>query len=100
MSWSTQSPQEVTSASSDAEILPNPPFVDDSGTLDQVEVAREVAKTIMASGAVGGEEARFRVTASGHSNPDHVPREGWANDMINLTVSQTRIAEGAPHATD
>jgi len=89
MSWSTQSQQAVTVASGDAEILPNPPYIDDPGTLDQVEAAREAAKAIMRSGAVGGESTLFRVTASGHSNPGHVPREGWANDCITLTVSQT-----------
>ena len=30
----------------------------------------------------------FTVELSGHSNPDHEPREGWENDTITIRITQ------------
>ena len=55
---------------------------------DQFEAARDAAYAIMASGAVGGPAKKFVVTMSGHANPGHEPRPGWASDAIMIMVQQ------------
>ena len=55
---------------------------------DQFDAAAEAVSALIAGGTVGGPEVRFHVVMSGHANPDHAPRSGWANDMINISISQ------------
>jgi len=55
---------------------------------DQFEAACNAAYAILASAAVGGQGKKFVVTMSGHSNPGHEPRPGWANDVITVSVTQ------------
>lgn len=55
---------------------------------EQLELGRDVARRIIDSGAVG-EGEKFNITLSGHANPGHQPREGWATDMVSVSVSQT-----------
>lgn len=54
---------------------------------EQYEVAVAAALAIIASGSVGT-TASLRVALSGHANPGHGKREGWANDTITVTVSE------------
>jgi hypothetical protein len=64
-------------------------------------VACETAERIIESRVVGGNgslqregtvqgknDKDFRVTLSGHTNPNHEPVKGWANDTLTVTVSQ------------
>ena len=56
---------------------------------DQFEVATRAAQAIIDSGAAGDGLARlFVVTMSGHANPGHEQRAGWANDTVTVTVRQ------------
>lgn len=55
---------------------------------EQFAAAKEAAKALIASGALGdGTDGRlFIVSLNGHANPGHQPTPGWANDMITVSV--------------
>jgi hypothetical protein len=56
---------------------------------DQVEIARSVAKLVIESGAIGNAETKeFAVSISGHANPEHEKKVGYANDCISVSVYQ------------
>jgi hypothetical protein len=59
-----------------------------SEAANQWQLARVVAAEILASGKVGAPEKDWTVSLSGHANPNHEPKESWANDTITVTVSQ------------
>ena len=74
----------------------NPAATED--LIEQVNAAARAAKQIASSGAVGRDEGVwFYGSINGHSNPDHLPRDGWGNDMIGVYVNQMtgRAAYGA-----
>lgn len=54
-------------------------------TKEQFEAALSAAKSIVDSGAVGS--AKY-VNLSGHANPGHTPRDGYANDILTISISQ------------
>lgn len=56
---------------------------------DQFDAALVAAVAIIQSGSVGSPSHTFSVAMSGHSNPGHGPREGFANDVVTVTVAQT-----------
>jgi hypothetical protein len=62
----------------------------DAGELDamdeQFEAALAAASGILASGAVG--DTACSVTLSGHANPHHAKRPGYANDAIVVSITQ------------
>lgn len=58
---------------------------------DQVAAAKKAVLALVKSGAVGDGEA-FQVTLSGHANTDHKPAQGWANDVVTVSVAQTNAA--------
>ena len=54
---------------------------------EQFAAAKEAAKALIASGAVGPDDGRvFIVNLNGHGNTDHQPVPGWANDMVSVSV--------------
>lgn len=54
---------------------------------EQLAAAKEAAKALIASGAVGPDDGRvFLVSLHGHGNMDHQPVPGWANDDITVNV--------------
>ena len=53
---------------------------------EQFDAALTAAQGILASGAVG--HTACSVTLSGHANPGHEKRPGWANDTIVVSISQ------------
>ena len=55
---------------------------------DQFDAAAAAVQSIIDSGVVGGEGKQFHVSMSGHANPDHEPRDGWANDAVTIQISQ------------
>lgn len=67
----------------------------DAAAKEQGTAAIAVAKSLVDSGTVGG--SVFNVTVSGHANPDHKPRSGWANDALTVAVSsaETYVAPQA-----
>jgi hypothetical protein len=47
---------------------------------------------IMDSGAMGNfDKYTYSLTLSGHANEKHEPAEGWANDCLTLTITQTGL---------
>lgn len=55
---------------------------------DQLKAARTAVKGLIDSGCIGSLEHDYRVSISGHSNPDHDPAQGMANDAIQLSIYQ------------
>jgi hypothetical protein len=55
---------------------------------DQFDAAVAATVAIIASGSLGPPSHTFRVRMSGHSNPGHGPRDGWANDAITISIDQ------------
>ena len=78
----------------------NPAATDD--LIEQVVAAGRAAKLIASSGSVGRDEGvRFYGSLQGHANPDHLPRDGWAQDTVGVYVNQAKerspfVPEGAP----
>jgi hypothetical protein len=61
----------------------------------QVKSAHAAAKAIIDSGCVGS--GPYYVGISGHANPEHKPREGWANDSVYVSISQiTAVPQTSP----
>ena len=56
---------------------------------EQVALAKQIAKDVFVSGAVGVPERAYRATLNGHANPAHEPVDGYVNDCITVTVNQT-----------
>ncbi len=88
MSWSVRATVNGKTALSDIEALRNEALSQNPECDDQVTAARDAVCAIIASSTVGGEDRQYHVTMAGHANPDHMPRAGWANDTINVSVSQ------------
>jgi hypothetical protein len=57
-----------------------------AATSEQFEAALSAAQAVLASGAVG--ESPVMVNLSGHANPGHVHRSGWANDTVTISIAQ------------
>ncbi len=55
---------------------------------DQFDAVVGAVEAIIALGSVGTAGKRFHVSMSGHANPDHEPRAGWANDAVTIQISQ------------
>lgn len=54
--------------------------------LDQLDAAIMAAELLMDSPSLG-DAKEYYVSMSGHANPGHKPREGWANDAITVSVA-------------
>ena len=93
MSWSVQAPSQTAATLEGAARQKYEEFVshrgdDEAGSAadEQFEAALAAARTIVESGAVG--ESAVRVSLSGHANPGHAKRDGWANDTVTVSISQ------------
>lgn len=64
----------------------------------QLQAACEAFLAIARSGVVGS--GPITGTLSGHANPDHEPRTGWANDMVMVTVHQAQPESGPQNAAE
>lgn len=42
---------------------------------------------------LGEHWATAHISVSGHTNPEHKPRSGWANDCVQVTVTVASYAE-------
>lgn len=84
MSWGTRT---LVEASKDAIEVPDPVLSDDVGSeqAEQLTAAREALAALV--GAVGRPGDKVVVTLSGHANPGHAPRPGWANECITVQVT-------------
>lgn len=56
--------------------------------VEQFKEALDAAMSLIVSGAFGDDTKTFYIRLSGHSNPNHEPRSGWANDSVVVSVSQ------------
>jgi hypothetical protein len=87
MSWTASLPEpvavsEVTEALASLEA--SPPV--EGEPQEQFEAAKDAARVLVESGAVG--DRPVRINLNGHANPGHEPTEGYANDMITVSISQ------------
>ena len=57
-----------------------------AATAEQFEAALAAAQSVLAAGAVG--DTPVIVALSGHANPGHTKRDGWANDTLTISISQ------------
>jgi hypothetical protein len=57
----------------------------------QIAAGKEAAIAIVKSGAVG-QGVPLSISLSGHSNPNHAPVAGYANDSIQVAIWQTEPA--------
>lgn len=55
---------------------------------DQHDAALLSAVRLLDEYVVGSRKYNFRISLSGHANPNHAPKEGWSNDFINIQVVQ------------
>ena len=62
--------------------------VDLSHHQDQLGQAVLAAAGLLTSNVVGGADKSYRITLSGHGNPNHEPAPGWANDFVSITIAQ------------
>src|SRR3982750_3519078 len=63
-------------------------------TREQFTEASDMARALVDSGAVGNpDKYEFNVYLSGHSNTEHNPAQGMANDQVTVTVSQSKLIE-------
>lgn len=89
MSWHVSATFNGDSARRELDALRESVLAQNPEAGDQFEAARSAALGIILVSAVGwAAKCRFHVVMSGHANPDHAPRDGWANDMINVSVGQ------------
>jgi hypothetical protein len=61
---------------------------------DHLTAAKQAIATLAA--AIGRPDDELVVTISGHANPDHAPRDGWADEFISISVSVRRPDAPAP----
>jgi hypothetical protein len=52
---------------------------------EQFDAAMEATRALVKHAVVGA--GNVNVTLSGHANPGHRPRKGWANDQVTVSVS-------------
>lgn len=96
MSWSTWTTEPVNAedAVTVRPELSTVQFVNEeqkAATEDQIKAAHKAVAALLK--AVGRKGDQYRVTISGHANPDHAPLESWADEMITVTVAQVPAAE-------
>jgi len=84
MSWGVSTPSAVAK---DAIDIDEPQLSDvvEVEQREQFAAAVEAAKAL--AGVVGREGDAVIVNISGHANPGHGPREGWANETITVRVT-------------
>ncbi|HEV8653286.1 MAG TPA: hypothetical protein VG276_28805 [Actinomycetes bacterium] len=65
-----------------------------AGQFDAPETAQEVAEQVQAATSAAGQllsglgvVEEVTVNLSGHANPGHQPRPGWAPDQVTVTVN-------------
>lgn len=57
-------------------------------TLESIEAAGAAAETFVRLLGFNGEGVHYNVVLSGHANENHSPASGWANDYVQVTVTQ------------
>ena len=91
MSWSfSVGPVEIGkfAAAADAALERAPISAQNEAAVDAAKEATEVAKSIVASGAIGPHHLLVAVSLCGHANPHHLPQPGWSNDQVSIHICQ------------
>jgi hypothetical protein len=86
MSWSVSG--ELLHESLDFGAMKEAALVQNPECADQFDAVSYAVKDLINSAAIGAWGKRFNVAMSGHSNPNHEPRDGWANDAVTISISQ------------
>jgi hypothetical protein len=96
MSWSTN----VGPVAKGAIEVNSPAYASDvfDEQSDQFEAAVDAARAL--AKAVGRPEDEVYVTLSGHANPEHGPRPGWADEMITVSISARPKADVPEQSTN
>lgn len=86
MSWGAST---LAAVAKDAIAIDEPQLSDnvEAEQRQQFEAAVQAAKAL--AEVVGRPGDEVIVTISGHANPDHAPRPGWANETVTVSVSAT-----------
>jgi hypothetical protein len=98
MSWSAEC--EIKKGTEPVDIVHQIQTAEVSGNEDCLterlaasNAAKLAALTVLISdGSTGMGSVRehgYSVRMNGHVNPNHEPRDGWANDFINISINQT-----------
>jgi hypothetical protein len=89
MSWSTSFESQGDHSANITDAKLNETYGDFSDQVkEQFATAKNAARIILLSQSVGNEAHRFRITLSGHANPNHEPQDGFVNDTITARVDQ------------
>lgn len=84
MSWSASTKDAVNKAS----IAVDKPQLSDAVEVEQeAQFQAAVAAAKLLAVSVGRLGDEVMVTMSGHANPGHAPRVGWADEVITVSVS-------------
>lgn len=86
MSWSITA--IISQEDCDIDILKADALKQNPECGDQFDVAFLAVKSFMESEVVGGAGKQFYISMAGHANPNHEPREGFANDMLTISINQ------------
>lgn len=88
MSWSVQVRPRKAPAVFQAIDAAQPTHDLSEESAEQLRSAKIAAKAVVESQVVGGTDKPFSVSFSGHANPGHEPAKGYANDFVQITVTQ------------
>lgn len=56
--------------------------------LEQLNAADAAVEALLGSDAIGDRFKDYSISISGHCNPEHQPRDGYATDNITVSVTQ------------
>lgn len=84
MSWSTSTHEPVAKS---AIVLAEPYLADTVAAESRHQYAAAVEAAKALAEVVGRVDDLVYINLTGHANPDHAPRDGWADETITITVS-------------
>lgn len=84
MSWNTFTPDAQPKASID---VPAPTLNEEVKAEQREQFAAALAAAKELARVVGRPEDDVHISLTGHANPGHGPRSGWAEEMVSVTVS-------------
>lgn len=85
MSWSYSTTIEA-GADFDLDAIKKAVVAQNPDGLDQINAAMTAAHLLMQDASFSN-ATEFYVSMVGHANPEHKPRESWANDAITVSVA-------------
>jgi hypothetical protein len=94
MSWSKGFPNKESFGNKEQREEARASVISQSGADagQQFDAACTAADIVINSGSIGDSAKDFSISLSGHSNPNHEPTPGWANDCVTINIYQTAPA--------